>query len=67
MLNIGHKKKGEQGFMDYQKAYQVLFNGITDAIIELEKALDKRPEMTRAQTILQSVQLQTEELYIEAE
>ncbi|MEL7608757.1 MAG: hypothetical protein AAGU74_04580 [Bacillota bacterium] len=53
--------------MDYQKAYQVLFNGITDAIIELEKALDKRPEMTRAQTILQSVQLQTEELYIEAE
>ncbi len=53
--------------MEYQKAYRILFNAITDALTELDKARDKIPETIRAETILQSVQQQTEDMYIDAE
>lgn len=52
--------------MDDQKAYKILFNGITDALTELNRASDKIPAMIRAEMILQSVQRQTENMYIEA-
>ncbi len=53
--------------MDYQKAYGILFNGITDALIELDKANERTSEMLRAMMILQGVQRQTENMYIETE
>jgi hypothetical protein len=53
--------------MDYQKAYQILFSGITKALEEVDKADDKNTEMIKAEMILQNVQRQTEEMYIEAE
>lgn len=53
--------------MDYQKAYEILFNGITDALTGLYKASNKNPEIIRAEMILQSVQRQTEDMYIETE
>lgn len=53
--------------MNYQKAYGVLFNGITDALAELDKASDKSPEIMKAETILQNAQRQTENKYMEKE
>ena len=53
--------------MDYQKAYIVLFNGITDTLAEFDKAREKSTEMIRAIMILQCAQWQTENMYIEAE
>jgi hypothetical protein len=53
--------------MDYQKAYKILFSGITEALEELEKVSDKNPGVIRAEIILQNVQRQTEDMYIEAE
>lgn len=46
--------------MDYQAAYLILFNGITDTLFELYKG-----NMKDAENILKSLQLQTEEMYIE--
>ena len=53
--------------MDYQKAYKILFNGITTALTELEKTDDRKLEIIRTKMILQGVQRQTEELYMEIE
>ena len=53
--------------MDYQRAYRILFNGITDALAELGKAGHKDAETVRAETILQSIQQQTEDLYLDAD
>ncbi len=53
--------------MDYQRAYKILFNEITDALNELEKASEKFPEIIKAEMILQNAQRQTEDMYIEAE
>lgn len=53
--------------MDYEAAYKILFNGITDALTELDKANEKSPEMIRAEMLLQSAQRKTEEMYIEGE
>lgn len=53
--------------MDYQKAYRILFNGITDALAELGKAGHKDAETARAETILQSIQRRTEDLYLGAD
>jgi len=44
-----------------------LFNAITDALAALDKASDKNAETVRAKNILQNVQRQTENMYIEAE
>jgi hypothetical protein len=52
--------------MDYKKAYHILFNAITDALTELDKADDKSIEMIRAERILKNIQQQTEAIYIEA-
>ena len=65
MFNIGHKKGA--WIMDYRKAYKILFNGITDALAELGGAHDKIPAIIRAKMILQGVQRQTEEMYMQAE
>ena len=47
--------------MDYQKLYTTLFNRITDAIDQLEKA-----NYGTAKDILIQAQQETEELYLEA-
>jgi hypothetical protein len=52
--------------MEYKKAYNILFNAITDALTELGKADDKSIEMIRAERILKNIQQQTEAMYIEA-
>jgi hypothetical protein len=51
--------------MEYKKAYNILFNAITDALTELDKA-SKTTEIIKAERILKSVQQQTEAMYIEA-
>ena len=48
--------------MDYQKAYYILFNAITDAV----DAMDQR-EINQAAEILKSAQIKTEDMYIESE
>lgn len=53
--------------MDYEKAYGILFNRITEALQELEKVSKKPPEMMKAERVLQNAQRQTEDMYIEAE
>ena len=65
MLNIEHTGRIET--MDYQKAYRILFNGITDALAELGKAGHKDAETARAETILQSIQQQTEDMHMDAD
>ncbi len=52
--------------MDYQKAYQILFNGITDALEELKRADDDYLAVLRAETILQCAQRQTEDMDMES-
>ena len=52
--------------MDYQKAYKLLFNAITDALTELDKSSFLAPEQTSAEMILQNAQRQTEDMYIQA-
>ncbi|MGI5986389.1 MAG: hypothetical protein GXY01_00800 [Clostridiales bacterium] len=46
--------------MDYQKAYKILFNGITDALAGLNKTSDKCLKIVRTQG-------QTEDMYMDAE
>jgi|GEM_PF-6890278 len=53
--------------MDYQKAYEALFNAIPNALTELDRASDKSPEIIRAEMILKNAQQQTEIMYMEAE
>ncbi|WP_250227880.1 hypothetical protein [Anaeropeptidivorans aminofermentans] len=48
--------------MDYQKAYLILFNGITDALTELYSG-----NIGYAENILKDLQTRTEEMYIETE
>ena len=47
---------------NYQKLYTRLFNGITDALEELE-----RMNVGRAQELLRTAQQETEEAYLEEE
>ena len=56
MLNTSYKKI----IMDYRKAYNLLFNGITNALEEIDKASIKSSEI-----ILQQLQQETENMYIE--
>ena len=48
--------------MDYQKAYYLLFNAITDAL----EAMDTM-KLAKARQTLVSAQRQTEELYMDSE
>jgi len=48
--------------MDYQKAYSLLFNAITDALEAMEAQ-----NFGQAQQALVSAQQQTEELYMDSE
>ena len=54
-------KRGGINIMDYQKAYYILFNAMTDAI----NAMDNR-EINQAAEILKSAQIKTEDMYIES-
>ena len=51
--------------MDYEKAYKILFNSITDAIIELDKISAVIFENWKAAEILKDAQQNTENLFIE--
>ena len=53
--------------MDYEKAYKLLFCGITKAIAQLESSMLVPPELDKAVTILKQSQIDTEQMYIEAE
>jgi len=53
--------------MDYKKVYNLLFSGITKALEEIDKASSKSSEIIRAEIILQQLQQETENMYIEDE
>ena len=48
----------------YEKMYHVTFNAITDAL-EIVQGLPEGREKLRILTILETAQLQTEELYLQ--
>lgn len=50
--------------MDYQKAYAVLFNSITDASNALMKSKIITAELEKGIAILREAQLITEDMYI---
>ncbi|WRS26468.1 hypothetical protein U6B65_08940 [Oscillospiraceae bacterium MB08-C2-2] len=52
--------------MDYKKAYCILFNGITDALMELNKIGRYVTEIEATRVMLQNIQKKTEDMYIEA-
>ena len=52
--------------MDYEKAYKVLFNAITDALAALEKERMTSPDIERAKHVLIHAQQNTEGMFIEA-
>lgn len=51
--------------MDYKKAYNILFNAITDAINEIEKSKQVFSEIDKGIFILKEAQCKTEEIYLE--
>ena len=56
--------------MDYEKAYKILFNAITDAIDTIEKmdsASTVSPIIADGLEILKKAQRNTEEMYLDAE
>ena len=55
--------------MDYQKAYYILFNAMTDAINTIDKLRTtvQYREINQAAEILKTAQLKTEDMYIESE
>lgn len=50
--------------MDYQAAYKILFNAITDALAELEGNRIVSKELKKAQDILIHAQQATEDMYL---
>ena len=53
--------------MDYESAYKILFNAITDALAELEKERMISPEIERGKQILIRAQQTTENIFIESD
>lgn len=53
--------------MDYESAYKILFNAITDALTEFEKERMISPEIERGKQILVRAQQTTENMFIEFE
>ena len=51
--------------MDYQQAYLILFNAITDAISELDVMKLITPEVDDCKRILKAAQRETEWLYMQ--
>ena len=51
--------------MDYKKAYRLLFRGITEALEEIEKSRIINEEIINAGIILQKLQQEAENMYIE--
>lgn len=52
--------------MDYEAAYKILFNAMTDATTEIEGAKIKSQETAKGLEILKAAQRRTEEMFIEA-
>lgn len=52
--------------MDYEAAYKILFNAMTDAITEIDGAKIKSQETAKGLEILKAAQRRTEEMFIEA-
>ena len=50
--------------MDYQRAYTILFNAITDAIYVLVKSKIVTSDVDNGITILKEAQFKTEDMYI---
>jgi hypothetical protein len=67
MLNIGHNRTKEKNIMDYKKAYNLLFSGITRALEEIDKASIKSSEIISSEIILKQLQKEAENMYIEDE
>lgn len=53
--------------MDYQKAYNILFNAMTDAIEKIDGSKVITGEMKDGSLILKKAQQTTEEMYMDAE
>ena len=55
--------------MDYQKAYYILFNAMTDALNEMDtlRTAVQYREINQAAEIVKSAQQKTEDMYIESE
>lgn len=52
--------------MDYKKAYETLFNAITDALDSLDNEKVFSKETAKARQILIAAQQKTEDMYIES-
>lgn len=52
--------------MDYEAAYKILFNAITDALATLDNERMTSPEIDRAKLVLIRAQQHTENLFIES-
>lgn len=53
--------------MDYQKAYSVLFNAMSDAIDEINRSIIITQEMEDGLSILRKAQQITEKMYMDEE
>lgn len=53
--------------MDYEKAYKILFNAMTDAIEKMDSASTFSPTIADGLEILKKAQRNTEEMYLDAE
>lgn len=53
--------------MDYKKAYHILFNAMTDAIVKIDGSRVITQEMEDGLSILRKAQETTEEMYLDAE
>lgn len=51
---------------NYEAAYKVLFNAVTDAITEIERTKIKSKEMIAGIEILKRAQQKAEDIYIES-
>ncbi len=53
--------------MDYEKAYKILFNAMTDAIEKIDSSGSFSPAITEGLEILKKAQRNTEEMYLDAD
>lgn len=52
--------------MDYESAYKILFNAITDALASLERERMISPDIERTKQFLKQAQQTTEDMFIES-
>lgn len=53
--------------MDYEKAYKILFNAMTDAIEKIDSSGSFSPAIAEGLEILKKAQRNTEEMYLDAD